>query len=116
MKTPHSHDRSRIRVVVVDDQAIVRRGIKALLATEPDLEVVGEAGDGEAAVQLLERLRPDVTLMDLMMPGIDGLEAIRRIRERDLGTRIIVLTSFATDEHVFPSIKAGALGYLLKDS
>jgi len=107
---------SMIRVVVADDQAIVRRGIKALLATEPDVEVVGEASSGEEAVQLLERVRPDVALMDLMMPGIGGLEAIRRVAERDLATRIIVLTSFATDETVFPAIKAGALGYLLKDS
>ena len=105
-----------IRIVVVDDQAIVRRGIKALLATEPGLEIVGEAEDGERAVQVLERLRPDVVLMDLMMPGVDGLEAIRQIAERELGTRVLVLTSFATDEKVFPAIKAGALGYLLKDS
>ena len=105
-----------IRVVVADDQAIVRRGIKALLATEPDIEVVGEAGDGEEAVRLIERLQPDVALMDLMMPRMDGLEAIGRLAGRDLPTRIVVLTSFATDEHVFPAIKAGALGYLLKDS
>ena len=107
---------SAIRVVVADDQAIVRRGIAALLATEPDLEVVGEAGDGEEAVRLVERLRADIALMDLMMPGMGGLEAIRRLAERDVSTRIIVLTSSATDENVFPAIKAGALGYLLKDS
>jgi two-component system, NarL family, response regulator LiaR len=105
-----------IRVLVVDDQAIVRRGVRALLDTEPDLHVVGEAGDGAEAVRLVERLHPDVTLMDLAMPGMDGLEAIRLLAERGLGSRIIVLTSFATDENVFPSIKAGALGYLLKDS
>jgi NarL family two-component system response regulator LiaR len=105
-----------IRVVVVDDQAIVRGGVKALLATEPDLEVVGEAADGEAAVRLVQRLRPDVVLMDLLMPGVDGLEATRRIAALQLGTRILVLTSFATDDNVFPAIKAGALGYLLKDS
>ena len=116
MNTSRAARQSAIRVVVVDDQGIVRRGIKALLATEPDLEVVGEASDGEEALGLLERLRPDVALMDLMMPGVDGLEAIRRLAERDLPTRIIVLTSFATDENVFPAIKAGALGYLLKDS
>jgi NarL family two-component system response regulator LiaR len=107
---------SSIRVVVVDDQAIVRRSISALLATEPDLEVVGEAADGEAAVQLVDRVRPDVVLMDLVMPVLDGVEAIRRIAALALGARIVVLTSFATDEHVFPAIKAGALGYLLKDS
>jgi two-component system, NarL family, response regulator LiaR len=105
-----------IRVLVVDDQAIVRRGVRALLDTEPDIQVVGEAGDGAEAVRLVERLHPDVALMDLAMPGMDGLEAIRLLAERGLGTRIIVLTSFATDENVFPSIKAGALGYLLKDS
>lgn len=105
-----------IKVLVVDDQAIVRRGITALLATEPDLEVVGEAGDGDEAVRLTERLRPDVILMDLVMPKMDGVEAIRRIAGSELGARIVVLTSFATDESVFPAIKAGALGYLLKDS
>ena len=116
MNTLRAARQSAIRVVVVDDQGIVRRGIKALLATEPDLEVVGEASDGEQAVGLLERLRPDVALMDLIMPGGGGLEAIRRLAGRDLPTRIVVLTSFATDENVFPAIKAGALGYLLKDS
>lgn len=105
-----------IRVLVTDDQAIVRRGIKALLATEPGIEVVAEAASGEDAVTMIERLRPDIALMDLMMPGIGGVEAIRRIAELNLGTAIIVLTSFATDEDVFPAIKAGALGYLLKDS
>jgi NarL family two-component system response regulator LiaR len=105
-----------IRVLVVDDQAIVRRGVRALLDTEPGIEVVGEAGDGAEAVRLVERLRPDVALIDLVMPGMGGLEAIRLLAEQDSGTRIIVLTSFATDENVFPAIKAGALGYLLKDS
>jgi NarL family two-component system response regulator LiaR len=107
---------SGIRVLVVDDQAIVRRGVRALLDTEPDIEVVGEAGDGAEAVRLVGRLHPDVAVMDLVMPGMDGLEAIRILAEQDPGTRIIVLTSFATDENVFPAIKAGALGYLLKDS
>ena len=106
----------RVRVLVVDDQAIVRRGIRALLATEDDLAVVGEAADGAAAVREAERLRPDVVLMDLVMPGTDGVEATRRLAEQTPGMRIVVLTSFATDEHVFPAIQAGALGYLLKDS
>jgi NarL family two-component system response regulator LiaR len=106
----------RIRVLVVDDQAIVRRGIRALLATEPDLEVVGEAADGEAALRTAAGLRPDVVLMDLVMPGVDGVEATRRLTDGDPAVRVVVLTSFATDEHVFPAIKAGALGYLLKDS
>ena len=116
MNEAEAADRPTIRVAVVEDQAIVRRGVRALLATEPDFEVVGEAGDGEAAVRLVQRLRPDVVVMDLVMPGVDGLEATRRIAEQQLGTRILVLTSFATDENVFPAIKAGALGYLLKDS
>jgi two-component system, NarL family, response regulator LiaR len=116
MSTTGASRAATIRVVVVDDQAIVRRGIKALLATEPDLDVVGEASDGEEAVRLVERLRPDVVLTDLVMPGLDGVEAIRRITERDPEARIVVLTSFATDDNVFPAIKAGALGYLLKDS
>jgi NarL family two-component system response regulator LiaR len=105
-----------IRVLLVDDHAIVRKGVRALLLTEADLEVVGEAADGDAAVAAAERLRPDVILMDLVMPGLDGIEAIRRIVARRPDARIVVVTSFATDEKVFPAIRAGALGYLLKDS
>jgi NarL family two-component system response regulator LiaR len=104
-----------IRVLLVDDHAIVRDGIRSLLATEPDIRVVGEAGDGQEAISQAERLRPDVLLMDLVMPGLDGLEAIRRIVARQPQARILVLTSFATDDKVFPAIKAGAMGYLLKD-
>ncbi len=105
-----------IRVLLVDDHAIVRKGVRALLLTEPGIEVVGEAEDGESAVAAAERLRPDVILMDLVMPGLDGIEAIRRIVARQPGARIVVVTSFATDDKVFPAIRAGALGYLLKDS
>ncbi|MGE5620518.1 MAG: response regulator [Sphingomonadaceae bacterium] len=105
-----------IRVLITDDHSIVRKGIRALLATEPDIEVVGEAGDGREAVDQAQRLRPDVILMDMVMPHMDGIEAIRRITALQLGSRILVLTSFAADEKVFPAIKAGALGYLLKDS
>jgi len=105
-----------IRVLVVDDHAIVRKGIRALLATEADIEVVGEAVNGKEAVKKAERLRPDVVLMDLVMPGMDGIEALRRITARQPETRVLVLTSFAEDEKVFPAIKAGALGYLLKDA
>jgi NarL family two-component system response regulator LiaR len=104
-----------IRVLLVDDHAIVRDGIRSLLATEPDVQVVGEASDGQEALAQTERLRPDVLLMDLVMPGLDGLEAIRRIVARQPAARILVLTSFATDDKVFPAIKAGAMGYLLKD-
>jgi len=107
---------SSIRLLVADDHAIVRKGIRALLATEPDIEVVGEAKNGREAVARAESLQPDVILMDLVMPEMDGIEAIRRITTRQPEARILVLTTFAADEMVFPAIKAGALGYLLKDS
>jgi serine phosphatase RsbU (regulator of sigma subunit)/DNA-binding NarL/FixJ family response regulator len=100
----------------VDDHAIVRRGIRALLATEPGIEVVAEAVDGREAVAEAEKMRPDVILMDLVMPEMDGIEATRRIAARQPEVRILVLTSFATNDLIFPAIKAGALGYLLKDS
>jgi NarL family two-component system response regulator LiaR len=105
-----------IRVLLTDDHAIVRKGVRALLATERDIQVVGEACDGEEAVAQAEALRPDVILMDLVMPKLDGIEAISQIMSTLPSTRILVLTSFAADEKVFPAIKAGALGYLLKDS
>jgi NarL family two-component system response regulator LiaR len=107
---------SSIRVLVADDHAIVCKGIRALLATEPDIEVVGEAENGREAVTEAEKLQPDVILMDLVMPEMDGIEAICRITARQPEARILVLTSFAADDKVFPAIKAGALGYLLKDS
>lgn len=107
---------SSIRVLVADDHAIVRKGIRALLATEPDIKVVGEAEHGREAIAKAEDLRPDVILMDLVMPKMDGIEAIRRITAHRPEVRILVLTSFAADDKVFPAIKAGALGYLLKDS
>ena len=106
----------KIRVLLADDHAIVRKGISALLATEPDIEVIGEAQDGQEAVEKVAALEPDVILMDLVMPRVDGLQAIRQIMARDSDARILVLTSFAGDDKVFPAIKAGALGYLLKDS
>jgi NarL family two-component system response regulator LiaR len=109
-------DDKPISIVVVDDHAVVRKGIQALLATEPDLEVVGEGEDGSQAVSLYEQLEPDLLLMDLLMPKMDGIEAIRRIKEKHPDAKILILTSFAADEHVFPAIKAGALGYLLKDT
>ena len=105
-----------IRVLVVDDHAIVRKGICSLLGTEPDIEVAGEAQNGQEAMARAVLLRPDVVLMDLVMPGVDGLEAIRHIAARQPKVRILVLTSFAGDDKVFAAIKAGALGYLLKDS
>jgi NarL family two-component system response regulator LiaR len=105
-----------IRVLVVDDQAIVRKGIRALLAQVGAIAVVGEASNGQEAVAEAQALDPDVTLMDLAMPVMDGIEAIRQITARQPGARILVLTSFTGDDKVFPAIKAGALGYLLKDS
>ncbi len=105
-----------IQVLIADDHAIVRKGIRALLATEPDIKVVGEAQDGQQAIDEALRLEPDIVLMDLVMPEVDGLAAIRHIAVHQPEVRILVLTSFATDDKVFPAIKAGALGYLLKDS
>ncbi len=105
-----------IRVLIVDDHSIVRKGIRALLATERDIEVVGEASDGTEAVAQAHALSPDVILMDLVMPKMDGIEATRQITARQPGARILVLTSFAADDKVFPAIKSGALGYLLKDT
>ena len=105
-----------IRVLVVDDHALVRKGIRALLTEIEDIEVVGEASDGQEAIAQADALNPDVILMDLVMPGMDGIEATRQITKHDGGPGILVLTSFASDDKVFPAIKAGALGYLLKDS
>jgi NarL family two-component system response regulator LiaR len=109
-------DERVIQVLVVDDHAIVRKGIRALLAEIEDIDVVGEASDGQEAMAQADALSPDVILMDLVMPGVDGIEATRQITASDAGPRILVLTSFASDDKVFPAIKAGALGYLLKDS
>jgi NarL family two-component system response regulator LiaR len=105
-----------IRVLIADDHAIVRKGICALLATEPNIEVVGEARDGQEACTQAQKAKPDVILMDLVMPGMDGLEATRRIVNLQPEARVLVLTSFAEDDQVFPAIKAGAHGYLLKDT
>lgn len=99
-----------IRVLLADDHTIVRSGVRALLSTEPDIEVVGEVGNGAEAVAQAETLRPDVILMDLVMPGLSGIEATRQITASLPGTRVLVLTSFAADENVFPAIKAGAPG------
>jgi two-component system, NarL family, response regulator LiaR len=106
----------RIRVLVVDDHALVRQGLCALIGTSPDMEVVGEAADGQEALEKAEALNPDVTLMDLVMPRMDGLEAIRQIRRQNPDARILALTSFAQDRRVLQAIQAGALGFLLKDS
>ena len=105
-----------IRVLIVDDHAIVRKGIRALLSESGGFEIVSEVADGQSAVSVAAKTEPDVILMDLLMPGMDGIEATRRIKERQPEARILVLTSFAADNKLFPAIKAGALGYLLKDS
>lgn len=105
-----------IRILICDDHSVVREGLRALIATEPDMEIVGEAADGEKAVIAFQALKPDVTLLDMVMPRMDGLAAIRAIKSEFPNARILVLTSFAEDDMVFPAIKSGALGYLLKDS
>jgi NarL family two-component system response regulator LiaR len=105
-----------IRILVVDDHAVVREGLRALIDSEPGMTLVGEAADGEQAVQRARSLQPDVILMDLVMPRKGGIEAIGEIVGENPDLRILVLTSFAEDDKVFPAIKAGALGYLLKDS
>jgi NarL family two-component system response regulator LiaR len=107
---------SPIRVLIADDHAILRKGIRALLSTEPDIVVVGEAGDGKEALAQAKALQPDVILMDLVMPNMDGIEATRQVTTDQPRVRILVLTSFVADDKVFPAIKAGALGYILKDS
>lgn len=105
-----------IRILIVDDHAVVREGLRALIEIQPDLALVGEAADGNEAIHKALALHPDVILMDLVMPRRNGIEAITEIQREAPGTRILVLTSFAEDEKVFPAIKAGALGYLMKDS
>jgi DNA-binding NarL/FixJ family response regulator len=107
-----------IRVLLADDQALVRAGFAALLGDEPDIEIVGEASDGDAAVALARSLRPDVVLMDVRMPGTDGLAATRAIaRDETLATvRVVILTTFGLDEYIFEAIRAGASGFLVKDT
>jgi DNA-binding NarL/FixJ family response regulator len=110
--------RSMIRVVLADDQALVRAGFRALLDAQDDIEVVGEAGDGEEAVRMAAELTPDVMLMDIRMPGVDGLSATRRIvaDDRSAGVRVVILTTFGLDEYVFEAIRSGASGFLVKDT
>ncbi|MFG2333522.1 response regulator [Streptomyces sp. NPDC048604] len=107
-----------IRVVLADDQTLVRAGFRSILADEDDIEVVGEAADGEQAVALARELRPDVVLMDIRMPGLDGLEATRRITadERLEGVRVVILTTFDVDDYVYGALRAGASGFLVKDT
>jgi len=109
-------DKQIIRVLVVDDHAIIRKGIRAVLELVPDIDLVGEAENGLQAVTLEKELNPDVILMDLMMPEMDGIAAIKEIKKQQPKARILVLTNFAGEEMIFPAIKSGAVGYHLKDS
>ena len=104
-----------MKVLVADDQELVRTGFALILGAAPDIEVVGEAGDGDEAVLLAERLRPDVVLMDVRMPGIDGIEATRRILAKPHPPKVLMLTTFDLDQHVYGALDAGASGFLLKD-
>lgn len=105
-----------IHVLIVDDHAVVREGLRALIETQPDMTLLGEAVNGVEAVQKTRDLEPDVVLMDLMMPQKDGIQATEEIQQAQPDVRVLVLTSFAEDDKVFPAIKAGAMGYLLKDA
>jgi DNA-binding NarL/FixJ family response regulator len=105
-----------IRVLLADDERLVRAGFRMILKAEPDIEVAGEAGDGREAVDKAERLAPDVVLMDIRMPGIDGIEATRRTTAREHAPRVLVLTTFDRDEYVYAALRAGASAFLLKDA
>jgi DNA-binding NarL/FixJ family response regulator len=104
-----------ITILLIDDHVIVRQGVQTLLNIHPDLRVVGEAESAEAALPLVEELVPDVVLMDLLLPGMNGVEATRQIKRISPRSQVVVLTSYAEDEHIFPALRAGALSYLLKD-
>lgn len=104
-----------ITILLVDDHEVVRQGVRAFLETHPEFDVVGEANNGIEAVAMVEEYVPDVVLMDLIMPGMDGVEATRLIKTVSPRTQIVVLTSYHEDEHIFPALKAGAISYLLKD-
>ena len=108
--------KSRIRLIVVDDHPVVRDGLRGMVASQPDLEVVGEAANGEEAVGLAEQLHPDVVLMDLRMPVLDGVAATERIRERLPEIRVLVLTTYDADADILRAVEAGATGYILKDA
>jgi NarL family two-component system response regulator LiaR len=109
-------EEQKIRILIADDHAVVRKGLLALIQTEEGMEIIGEAADGAEAVELAETLSPDVILLDLVMPRMDGIEAIGKIRQNDPEARILVLTSFSEDEKVLTAIEVGAMGCLLKDA
>jgi two-component system, NarL family, response regulator LiaR len=105
-----------ITLLIVDDHIVVRQGLRTFLETRPELEVIGDAGSGEEALRLVKDYVPDVALVDLVMPGMDGVEVTRRIRDMSPRTQVIIFSSFYKDEHIFPAIRSGALSYLLKDA
>jgi DNA-binding NarL/FixJ family response regulator len=107
---------TKSRVVIAEDHTILREGLRALLSAEPDFEVVGEAEDGQEAIRMVEKLSPNLILMDLSMPRMNGLDAIREIKKKSDGTKILVLTVHKTDEYILATLQAGADGYILKDS
>jgi len=111
-----NEDEDKIRLMVVDDHRVVRSGVKALIETEEDLEVIGEATDGREAVTKAKAMAPDLVLMDLVMPEMDGVEATRRITKEGVDLEILILTSFSEEERIIQAIKAGASGYLIKDA
>jgi two-component system, NarL family, response regulator LiaR len=104
-----------VRVMLVDDHAMVRAGLRTFLGLQPDLEVVGEAGSGEQALALVPAVRPDIVLLDLVLPGMPGLEVVRRLRAAHPAVKVVVLTSYAGEDQVLPAVRAGVAGYLLKD-
>jgi NarL family two-component system response regulator LiaR len=104
-----------ITILIVDDHAVVRQGVRAFLDTQPDLKVIGEAASGEEGIKLATQFIPDVVLMDLVMPGMDGVEATRQLKRASPRSQVVVLTSYHEDEYIFPAIRAGALSYVLKD-
>ena len=108
--------KSKIRILIVDDHQLLREGLKALLMTDDSLEVVGEASSGEQAVELADKVQPDVVFMDMVMPGIDGVEAVRRIKGKYPNVSAIMLTAYPGEEHIASAVEAGAAGYLLKDA